>query len=248
MVRTTFARQGTGSDGSRERAGRGTSHADTLVKLLVRWPETVTVHRMLQLTFPSSPMSTKVSRMASDLDQRIGARIRLERESRGWSLTDLAAKASVSRAMIHKVERGDSSPTANLLGRLSGAFGLSMSTLMARAEMMQGRLLRAVDQPTWTDPETGYVRRHVSPRSDMPLDLVQVKLPARKQVPMPASAYAFLRQLVWVLEGELVFVEGQALHTMQVGDCLELGPPADCIFMNKTNKPCVYVVVVLTVR
>lgn len=198
--------------------------------------------------FTANPMSTKVARMANDLDQRIGARIRLEREGRGWSLTDLAAKASVSRAMIHKIERGDSSPTANLLAKISGAFGLSMSTLMARAEISQGRLLRVADQPRWTDPETGYVRRHVSPRSDMPLDLVHVTMPPKKQVPMPASAYAFLRQLIWVLEGELVFVEGQVLHTMQAGDCLELGPPTDCIFMNKTNKPCTYVVAALTVR
>ena len=186
--------------------------------------------------------------MTNDVDQRIGARIRLERESRGWSLTDLAARAAVSRAMIHKIERGDSSPTANLLAKLSGAFGLSMSTLMARAEIAQGRLLRCADQPVWTDPETGYVRRHVSPRSDLPLDLVHVTLPARQQVPMPASAYAFLRQLIWVLEGQLVFVEGAARHTLRKGDCLELGPPADCIFVNATNKACTYVVAVLSQR
>jgi transcriptional regulator with XRE-family HTH domain len=181
-----------------------------------------------------------------DLDRRIGARIRIEREGRGWSLSELAERASVSRAMIHKVERGDSSPTANLLGKLSGAFGLSMSTLMARAEISHGRLLRKADQPLWTDPETGYLRRHVSPRSDMPLDLVQITLPAGKAVPMPASAYAFLRQLVWVLDGELVFVEGQVQHEMQEGDCLELGPPVDCIFKNASNRGCVYVVAVLS--
>jgi len=148
--------------------------------------------------------------------------------------------------MIHKVERGDSSPTANLLGKLSGAFGLSMSTLMARAEIGQGRLLRKADQPVWTDPDTGYLRRHISPRSDMPLDLVQVTLPAGKEVPMPASAYAFLRQRIWVLEGELVFIEGQVRHEMQEGDCLELGPPTDCIFKNESNVACVYVVTVLS--
>ena len=81
----------------------------------------------------------------NDMDRRIGARIRIERESRGWSLTELAERASVSRAMIHKVERGDSSPTANLLGKLSGALGLSMSTLMARAEAPEGRLIRRGD-------------------------------------------------------------------------------------------------------
>lgn len=36
--------------------------------------------------------------------------------------------AGASRAMIHKIERGESSPTASMLGRLSGAFGISMST------------------------------------------------------------------------------------------------------------------------
>lgn len=183
----------------------------------------------------------------NDIDSRIGARIRTERESRGWSLTDLAEKASVSRAMIYKIERGDSSPTANLLGKLTGAFGLSMSTLMARAEIRQGRLLRKADQPLWTDPETGYVRRHVSPRSDIPLDLVHVTLPAGKAVPMPASAYAFLRQLIWVLEGELVFIEGKARHEMKQGDCLELGPPMDCVFKNEGKRNCVYAVAALSV-
>lgn len=183
-----------------------------------------------------------------DTDQRIGARIRIERESRGWSLTELAERASVSRAMIYKVERGESSPTANILGKLSGAFGLSMSTLMARAEIGQGRLLRKEDQPIWTDPQTGYVRRHVSPPSDMPLDLVHVTLPAGKEVPMPAAAYAFLRQLIWVLEGDLVFIEGTTQHELREGDCLELGPPTDCVFKNESDRACVYAVAVLSGR
>ncbi|MBD9527594.1 helix-turn-helix transcriptional regulator [Paracoccus sp. PAR01] len=180
-----------------------------------------------------------------DMDYRIGARIRAEREVRGWSLTDLAARASVSRAMIHKVERGDSSPTANLLGKLSGAFGLSMSTLLARAEAAGGSLLRKDDQPIWTDPETGYLRRQVSPRSDLPVELVQISLPAGQEVPMPASAYTFIRQLIWVLKGDLVFVEGPLRHELHQGDCLQLGPPSDCIFRNEGDRDCVYAVTIL---
>lgn len=179
------------------------------------------------------------------LDKRIGQRIRTERENRGCSLTELAERAAVSRAMIHKVERGDSSPTANLLGKLSGAFGLSMSTLLARAEQDQGRLLRRADQPVWTDPATGYLRRQLSPRSDMPLDLVQVILPVGKEVAMPASAYAFIRQLIWVQDGTLEFVEGDVTHQMGEGDCLELGPPMECVFRNSGDRACTYVVVVL---
>ena len=117
-------------------------------------------------------MSTK----PDELNQRIGARVRLERENLGWSLTDLAARSGVSRAMVHKVERGDCSPTATLLARLSGAFDLSMSELIARAEMRAGRLLRKAEQRL-DDPQSGYLRRHLSPASDMPLDLVHITLP-----------------------------------------------------------------------
>jgi transcriptional regulator with XRE-family HTH domain len=183
--------------------------------------------------------------MLDKLDKRIGARIRLEREGRGWSLTELAERSGVSRAMVHKVEKGDSSPTAMLLGRLSGAFGMSMSTLMAKAEMREGRLLIRQNQPSWVDPQTGYTRRHVSPTSDLPIDVVQIELPPQKHVTFPAAAYKSRRHLIWVLLGSLVFQEGQTRHEMDEGDCLELGPPAECAFRNESDKPCIYAVIVL---
>ncbi|PSS50907.1 LacI family transcriptional regulator [Enterobacter sp. FS01] len=181
--------------------------------------------------------------MPDNINQRISARIRLEREARGWSLSELAERAGVSRAMIHKIERAESSPTATLLARLSGAFGISMSTLIARAELQEGKLLRFANQPVWRDPQTHYLRRHVSPRSDLPIDMVQVELPGGSDVPMLASSYALARQLIWLQSGELVFQEGDTRHDMRAGDCLELGPPNDCRFINESREPCVYLVV-----
>ena len=189
-----------------------------------------------------------MSIIVDDLDARLGARVKLERAARGWSLTDLAQRSGVSRAMINKVERGEASPTASLLGRLSGAFGLTLSALLARTEMNRaGRLVRADDQLRWSDPATGYMRRQVAPApgSDLPLDLVQVELPAGAAVSFPAAAYAFGRQLVWVLDGALTFIEGNTEHTLTAGDCLELGPPTDCTFRNDKKRPCRYAVVIL---
>lgn len=145
--------------------------------------------------------------------------------------------------MIHKIERGESSPTATLLARLSGAFGISMSTLIARAEMQEGKLLRFADQPVWRDPQSHYLRRHLSPRSDLPIDLVHIELPGGSDIPMPASAYLHARQLIWLQDGELVFVEGDIRHEMKAGDCLELGPPNDCRFINETTETCHYLIV-----
>ena len=121
----------------------------------------------------------------------LAARLKHERARRSWSIAELADRSGVSRAMISKVERGEASPTAALLGRLSGAFGLTLSTLLARAESSGDRLSRAAHQERWTDPATGYLRRALSPRTGGPLELVGVELPAGARVRYPASAYAF---------------------------------------------------------
>ena len=102
------------------------------------------------------------------LDGRIAARVLAERTSRGWSLEQLAERSGVSRAMISKIERGESSPTATLLGRLSGAFGLTLSSLLARAELQSGRLLRAADQPQWKDRKSTRLNSSHLARSRMP--------------------------------------------------------------------------------
>ncbi len=180
----------------------------------------------------------------ADPTSRIAARIRAEREARGWSLADVAGRSGVSRAMISKVERGESSPTAALLGRLCGAFGLTMSTLLSRAEGDAGRISRAATQQIWQDPDTGYLRRSLSPRSGGPLDLVQIDLPAGASVSYPASNYNFTRHQIWVQEGQLTFVEGEETHYLGPGDCLELGAPCDCTFANRGKLACRYVVVV----
>ena len=178
-----------------------------------------------------------------DAAQAIADRIRIERESRGWSLADLAERSNVSKAMISKIERCEASPTATVLGRLSGAFGLSLSSLLALAEQADERLLKLDHQPFWVDPETGYTRRAISPPNGGMLDLIEVTLPPGVRIPYPASAFAFQRQQIWMLEGLLHFHEGDTLHILEPGDCLELGQPAPCTFKNAGSVPARYLVV-----
>ncbi|MGC0835630.1 helix-turn-helix domain-containing protein [Pantoea agglomerans] len=189
-------------------------------------------------------MLDQKSSKEDNLNIRIGQKVKQEREKRGWSLTELADNSGVSRAMIHKIERGKSSPTAVLLARLSGSFDMTISQLLAQTEVQTGTLVRHENQPVWQDPETGYLRRHVSP-GEMPIDLVSVELPANTAVPMPAISYVSRRQLIWVIEGTLTFEAGSSTYEMAAGDCLELGDPADCVFRNKTTNGCRYAVIVL---
>src|SRR3954462_9943032 len=123
------------------------------------------------------PIVALSSTMVS-LTESLAETVRVAREARGLSANALAERSGVSRAMIAKVERAEAQPTAALLGRLSAALGLTLSELVARAEGSDRRLARSSDQPVWTDPESGYSRRALSPASGGALELVEVTLPA----------------------------------------------------------------------
>ena len=186
-----------------------------------------------------------MSDIQNEIADALAARIHADRVERGWSLSDLADRSGVSKAMLSAVERGKASPTATLLARIASAYGMTLSSLIARAELHGGGLLCKADQPTWTDPQTGYIRRHLSPATDMPLELIHVELPAGARVEFPAASYAFIRQQIWLIEGRLHFTEGSVVHTMQPGDCLALGAPADCSFHAPGPEPAVYIVAVV---
>lgn len=195
---------------------------------------------------------------------QIAARVRVERERRRWTLAQLADASGVSQAMISRIERGESSPTAVVLGKLSAAFQLSVSSLLALAEGADdggadtcsadnsgadgsgaddtAGVRRQVDASEWRDPATGYRRRQITGPS-FPAEIAEIRLPAGAQVPYPAAAFAFVRQVVWVLDGRLTFHEGDTVHELDAGDTLELGRPAPCTFANTGDAECRYAVV-----
>ena len=88
----------------------------------------------------------------------------------------------------------------------------------------------------------------MSPATGGPLELVEVELPAGAQISYPADAYAFIHQQIWVLRGRLRFREGGTEHELDAGDCLQLGRPAPCSFINPTCETCRYLVVLIKRR
>jgi transcriptional regulator with XRE-family HTH domain len=180
--------------------------------------------------------------VSETLTRSLATSVHEARLAQGLSVSALAERSGVSRAMIAKVERAEAQPTAVLLGRLSAALGMTLSELVARAEHEDRRLVRAADQPRWVDPQTGYERRAVSPLSGGPLELVEIELPGGAAVSYPAETYAFIHQQIWVLHGRLIFVEGDEEHDLRAGDCLQLGPPVPCTFRNPGARPCRYLV------
>src|SRR5918911_28266 len=60
----------------------------------------------------------------------VGPRVKALREAMGLSLRDLAERTGVSAPMLSQVERGDTSPTLTVAGRIAGGLELSLSQLL----------------------------------------------------------------------------------------------------------------------
>lgn len=179
-----------------------------------------------------------------DIEAQLAQRIADLRARRGWTLAEFAERSGVSKSMLSKVERQEASPTATTLLRLAAALELTLAELMAE-QAASPRFLQKDAQPGWIDPTTGYHRRQVYLSPALPLELVEVHLPPGKQVAVPASSYALIRQVVWVLEGRLVIEEGDQTTVLGAGDRLEFGPPANVVYRNDSEAVARYLVAVV---
>jgi len=177
-------------------------------------------------------------------DRLIPRRVREERSQRGWTLAQLAERAGVSRAMISKIERGESSPTAALLARLGAAMGLGLSALMSAPRAPVPALRRVDDQAVWTDPESGYVRRLVSPPGgEGDAEIVAIELPAGKAVTFAPSSGLRADEQVLLLEGALTLSGGDTTFDLRPGDCARFESDHVQTFRNDGTTVARYLVV-----
>jgi transcriptional regulator with XRE-family HTH domain len=188
---------------------------------------------------------------SSGADARLAVRLRGLRAERGLTLDGLAERSGVSRSMISLVERGESSPTAAVLHRLATGLGTTLATLFAEEGRSEASpVARRADQSAWRDPETGYVRRNLSPPGfPSPIELVEVILPPGALVAYDGVPPSIgIGQQVWVLEGEIELTLGAETHRLAVGDCLAMRVDRPTAFRNPNDRPARYVVALNTDR
>ncbi|MFI5910287.1 helix-turn-helix domain-containing protein [Dactylosporangium sp. NPDC051541] len=184
--------------------------------------------------------------MGDDLEARLAGRLGELRGERGWSLDDLAQQTSISRSTLSRLERGEISPTAALLGRLCAAYGMPMSRLLAEVEPEPPRLVRAAMQPVWRDPASGFTRRSVSPpHPGLRGEVVEGVLEAGADIGYAVPPVAGLEHHLWVLDGGLELTVGGAVHTVGAGDCLRYRLWGPSRFVNPGPAAVRYVLLIV---
>ena len=190
-----------------------------------------------------------MSNIVDPLIAQLAARVRSEREQRQWTLAQVAEASGVSRAMINRIERAESSPTAVVLGKLAGAFQVPVSSLLTPGESTDaeaGEVHRMADATEWHDPATGYRRRQITGPT-FPADIAEIHLPPGARVPYPAASLAFQRVAVWVLDGRLTFEEGDVVHELGPGDTIEVDEPVPHVYTNTSDAECRYAIILTRV-
>jgi len=186
-----------------------------------------------------------------DLNIRIGRRVRDLREGHGLSLDALAERSGVSRSNISLIERGRSSPTAVVLDKLSGALGATVASLFEPVATLPvaepSPLARVADQPVWTDPGIGYVRRNVSPPARSPIQLVDVIFPPGQRIAYEATPRENeTHQQIWMIDGAMEVTVGSVLWKLETGDCLAMQLDQPIVFRNPGRSPSRYLVALVT--
>ncbi|NKY84269.1 helix-turn-helix domain-containing protein [Nocardia veterana] len=68
---------------------------------------------------------------AAQLAHTLGVQIRAAREARGWSQTELAARAGLRQHAVSRLEAGDVVPTLTTLERIAEALEAELSVSLA---------------------------------------------------------------------------------------------------------------------
>jgi transcriptional regulator with XRE-family HTH domain len=193
---------------------------------------------------------SSVAERAQDINARIAGRVRALRSELGMTLDALAAKCDVSRSMLSLVERGESSPTAVVLEKIATGLGVPLAGLFDDASAPADPVSRAADRTAWRDPQSGYMRRNVSPANfASPIQIVEIALPAGARVAYETGARdVAIHQQVWVMEGSVEVTVGRVTHRLSEGDCLAMQLDHPTAFRNPTRKPARYAVVIATER
>lgn len=174
-------------------------------------------------------------------EHQLAGRLAALRTAAGWSLDELAARCGVSRATLSRLERAETSPTATLLSRLARAHGLPLSRLLADAEALPVRLLRAADQPRWHDQQSGFERRMCCPPlAGFATEVIEARLAPGAELAYDEPPVARLEHHLCLLDGALrLTLQGQAFELV-AGDSISFRCLGASVFHNPGTRPARY--------
>ena len=174
------------------------------------------------------PAAREVDRPAprqGRLERSIAEQVRRLRGSRGLTLAELAARSGISVAMLSKIENATISCSLSTLDRLADTFDVPVTSLFRGADTQReavytpdGAGARIVQRGTRVGHDYTLLGALRGPHKRMEAHIVTLT-EGSEEFPLfqhPGT------ELLYMLEGEMVYGHGDASYTMHPGDALQL--------------------------
>jgi transcriptional regulator with XRE-family HTH domain len=186
------------------------------------------------------------AKAAKDSAPTVGPRIRALRDAMDFSLRDLAERSGVSAPMLSQVERGETSPTLAVAGKIASGLELTLSQLLRLDEGQHVAISRAAGRRH--SERGGHRFEELTPplpgqRADVSLHVLEpgATTGGRADPPMhePGS-----RETAVVLAGTLVLVVDGTRHELLEGDSVTFDADLPHHFENPGEEEAVLLAVV----
>jgi len=167
----------------------------------------------------------------------LGAKLAAERAERGWSLAQLAQRAGMSPAAVHKIEKNGMTPTIASLMKIAAALGRSVSYFVEEPATPDVTVIRADERAQVYTSKQGLDLRNLSGRYGPFLiaGAEAVVEPRADSGPTPMNHPG--EELVLVTEGTMEFVVAGEAHRLEAGDSIHFRTLHPHSWRNPTDDP-----------
>lgn len=155
---------------------------------------------------------------ADSVARAIGGRVRQGRNSRGWTLDQLAERSGVSRRMLVSIEQGSANPSIATLLLISDALGIGLPALVDMDRSPGLRVTRAGSAPVlWRGKLGGQAVLVVGTEPPDVTELWDWTLGPGESHSSPAHTEG-TRELLLVLDGQVEVRAGEHAEVLATGD------------------------------
>ncbi|TQS41082.1 helix-turn-helix domain-containing protein [Cryptosporangium phraense] len=159
------------------------------------------------------------------LERAIGAQVRRIRLASGQTLAEMAVRTGISKAMLSKIENAQTSCSLTTLARLADALDTPVTSLFRGADAEReavftpaGGGARIVARGTRVGHDYTLLGALRGPHKRMEAHLVTL---TERSERFPLFQHPGT-ELLYMLEGEMVYGHGESSYTMRPGDALQL--------------------------
>lgn len=185
-----------------------------------------------------APSPSQATEQEPGVDVVVARNLQRERQTRGWSLDELARESGVSRTLLGQLEIGRATPSIGVLWKLAQALGVPFSTLLARPSHLGTVTSSRATATTLTSADGRFSSRALHPVSDpQAAEFYELWLAPHSREDADAHRPGTRENLV-VSTGALELKVGAETHRLKAGDAIAFSADQPHSYVNVGADEC----------